>query len=273
MTGVDDNSLTGRDRATTIAHSASGGGYNSVRISSLSVTVPDRENKLSITSAKSILESNQENYSVGGSCVSSGSHVDVSVGDVSATVNCGGNSWSARLDVSEVRGDNGPVTITASQSVGSEDSEVEVTVDRCFSSEDDSSPKWICSYSDLKELGHQRSRSSEAVYYNLGVDIDARDSWSEGDESCGAYNGTSIHQTSPCSGWEPLNIVGVFDGRGHSIENLYIHSSDIHVGLFGQSRIRISGLHLKMYESIQQPEDPKLEVLLQRITVILRIVP
>ena len=176
--------------------------------------------------------------------IQEGEQVSVSVDSLSpVTVDCRGSSWSVDLDVSELT-DNGSVTITASQTVGSDTSTESIEVDRCVSSEDDSSPKWICNYGELKEMAEQKSK--DKVYYILGVDIDARQSWSEGKENCGEYDGSSIHGTDPCSGWEPVDLSGgFFDGRGHTIENLYIHSSDSHVGLFGQSNLRISGLHLK----------------------------
>ena len=243
VTGVNDNTLTGSDRSTRITHTASGNDYNGFGISDVSVTVPDRENKLAITHAESILEDNQDDYSISGSCVSRGGSVSVQVGPLSPVdASCSGSSWSVTgFDASGIAV-NGRVTITATQTVSSDTSTESVEVDRCISSEDSSFPKWICSYDELKEI---EKKDISTRYYILGVNIDATDSWSEGEAGCGAYNGTAISRTDPCSGWEPIDLSGGFDGRGHSIENLYIHSSQSYVGFFGQSRVSVSNLHLK----------------------------
>ncbi len=253
VTGVDNNIPTNANRLTKTTHAISGGGYDGLSVSEVSVTVIDRENRLAITRAHNILADNYDNYSVSGSCVSGGGSISVQVGSVTAvTANCGGNHWSVTgFDTSEIP--NGPVTITATQRVGSDTSTDSVEVERCIASGDGhpDNPKWICSYSELKGIAKEHDSTD---YYILGVDIDARESWSEGTDQCGAYNGTDIAETNPCSGWEPVGdpegvmfFIG-FDGRGHSIENLYIHSSKTYVGLFGNignMNTSVSDLHLK----------------------------
>ncbi len=243
VTGVSDNALTGRDRVTGITHTVSGGDYSGLSVSGVQVTVPDRENRLTITQAENILADNHDDYSIGGSCVLRGGMVSVQVDSLSSVnADCRDSSWSVTgFDTSGITV-NGRVTITATQTVDSDTFTESVEVDRCVSSEDDSFPKWICSYSELNEIN---KKDSSERYYVLGVDIDARASWSEGEDGCEPYNGRVISGTNPCSGWELLDMSGGFDGRGHSIENLYIHSSRPYVGLFGQSRAGISNLHLR----------------------------
>ena len=243
VTGVNDNVRTGVERSASVNHSFSGGGYDGFIAPGVQVTVPDLENKLSITHAKDIMEDNQENYSVRGTCVSTGESVSVQVGSLSSvTENCNGGTWAVTgLDASGIT-TNGRVTITATQRANFEDVTESVEVSRCIFSDDSTYPKWICSYEDLKKI---KKKDNSIRHYILGVDIDARASWSEGEDGCGAYDGTDVSGTNACSGFEPIDLFGIFDGGGHTIENLYIHSPDAQVGFFGESRVSVSDLHLK----------------------------
>ena len=117
----------------------------------------------------------------------------------------------------------------------------------CTSSGDGSSlvhPIIICDYSRLKAIANDVESVDDGFggtisflrkHYALGADIDAALSWSEGEANCGAYNGTDIATTNPCTGWVPLpEFSGSFNGRGHAISNLYIYSSKDTVGFFSQ---------------------------------------
>ena len=72
VTGVDDSRETGPDRQTRITHRVSGGDYSGLSLSDVQVTVQNSGGTLKILRAESILESNQEDYSISGSCDSRG---------------------------------------------------------------------------------------------------------------------------------------------------------------------------------------------------------
>ena len=93
-------------------------------------------------------------------------------------------------------------------------------------------PILICNYEELKMIvTHGLDK-----HYILGADIDASDSWSEGDDSCNAYDpdgDPDIPATTPCTGMAPLgNLTGAFDGAGYTISNLFISSDAAKIGLF-----------------------------------------
>ena len=93
-------------------------------------------------------------------------------------------------------------------------------------------PILICNYEELKMIAtHGLDK-----HYILGTDIDASDSWSEGTDSCNAYDpdgDPDIPETTPCTGMAPLgNLTGAFDGAGHEISNLFISSDAAKIGLF-----------------------------------------
>ncbi|MCD2165800.1 hypothetical protein [Comamonas koreensis] len=72
-----------------------------------------------VTSAPAITAANQASYTVSGSCSVNGTNVSVVIDTVSDSVPCSGNIWAAAgLDVTALP--NGPVTVTASQTVGSQ---------------------------------------------------------------------------------------------------------------------------------------------------------
>ncbi len=228
VSGVDDNVISTTDRSTRITHTISGGGYSGVNIPDVSVTITDKGNRLVITDAEDILSDNYESYSVSGSCVSGGGDVSVQVGSLdSESASCTNSRWSADIDTSEIP--NGDVSVVARQTVDSNTTIESENVNKCVASGEGTSsdPRWICNYDDLKTTVNSYNNSI------LGRDIDARASWSEGDDNCGAYNGTDIATTNPCAGWGVITASRTVDGRDHTIDNLYIHSSAQNVGLFG----------------------------------------
>ena len=237
---------------TTITHTVVGGGYDGISVEDVSVTSLDSRFKVTIDNAEPIIVDNYDDYSVGGAC-SGSENVSVQVGSVTAvSASCNSGSWTAEnIDTSTDITANGPVTITAVQTTndGSTSRTVSVTTDvtRCVGSGDGtsvSSPHWICNYDDLKDMFSANTRK----YFVVGMDIEAGESWSEGDANCGVYDGTDIHDTDPCSGWIPLNgsiTSGEFDGKGHIIRDLYINSDEDKVGLFGHLKMIIKNLHLR----------------------------
>ena len=110
----------------------------------------------------------------------------------------------------------------------------------------ESSPYIICTYTQLDKM-----RDDLTAHYELAQDIDARESWSVGDDGCTAYDGSTVPTTTPCTGWVSVGTVetgkcdgdtddacfqGHFDGGGYVISNLYLNissSSNIYGGLFG----------------------------------------
>ena len=99
------------------------------------------------------------------------------------------------------------------------------------------SPYLICTYAQLAMIDDDLS-----AHYQLGDNIDASVSWSEGADACTAYDGTTIPATNACTGWTPLggvegtnNFSGSLNGDNYVIRNLYInaaHTTHIYVGLF-----------------------------------------
>ncbi len=252
VTGVNDTSST-NDRQTTITHTVTGGDYGGLPVAGVSITSRDSSRKVTIDNAVDILSDNYESYSVGGVCSGTES-VSVQVGSTMTAVDtdCTNGEWLKEgIDTSSDVTANGPVTITATQDVtvsGTATSfSITADVTRCVSQGAGTSstdPHWICNYSDLKSMYSVTTRK----YFILGMDIDASPSWSEGDDGCGAFDGTDIHDTSPCSGWTPLNgsiASGEFDGQGHIIEKLYINTGSAYVGLFGELKMKIKNLHLR----------------------------
>ena len=248
--GLDDSSNVS-NRRVTISHRVSGGGYTGISVDDVSVTNIDSRSRVSINNAANILIDNYQDYSLGGYCNSIGGDVSVKVGSMAEEdVDCTDGSWLfENINTSAGITNNGAVTITAKQTVSQNTITEEVEVQRCVSSGTGTSggdPYWICNYSDLKDMLSVNTRR----YFTLGMDIDASESWSEGEEDCGAYDGTDIHETNPCSGWVPLSTSfgrdpSNFDGHGHIVENLYINSDEKEVGLFGSSQFGIVNLHLR----------------------------
>nr|WP_312987542.1 hypothetical protein [Comamonas koreensis] len=72
-----------------------------------------------VTSAPAITAANQASYTVSGTCSVNGTNVSVVIEPVASSVPCTGNIWAAAgLDVTALP--NGPVTVTASQTVGNQ---------------------------------------------------------------------------------------------------------------------------------------------------------
>ena len=252
VTGVESSSTS--DLQTTVTHRVSGGGYTGAIVDDVSVTSIDRNSRVTINSNPSdILADNYDSYSVSGTCNSGGGNVSVQVGSLTEkSTSCTNGLWTAdNIDTSTLT--NGTVTITVTQTVASVDSTASADVKKCVSSGDgtsSSSPHWVCEYEGLKNMFSVNTRK----YFILGRDIDARDSWTEGQAGCGAYDGSDIHDTDPCSGWTPLNVNdsisdGEFDGQDYTIRNLYINSDTKKdtkklVGLFGDLKIKVKNLHL-----------------------------
>ncbi len=153
---------------------------------------------LTVAVATDILSGNYESYSVSGTCSPSGGNVSVKVGSMAAMgVSCTSGTWTREdIDTSSDITSNGPVTITVTQVVNSNNLTASVDVQRCVSSGDGtsaSSPKLICSYEELKTV---MKSITDYDYVALDIDIDAGPSWSEGDESCESMTGLiSLQQT------------------------------------------------------------------------------
>ena len=110
----------------------------------------------------------------------------------------------------------------------------------------ESSPYMICTYAQLNKM-----RENLMAHYELGQDINANPSWSAGDNGCTAYDGSTVPETTPCTGWVPVGTFetdkcdgetddvcfqGHLDGGDHIISNLYLNissSGNIYSGLFG----------------------------------------
>ena len=110
----------------------------------------------------------------------------------------------------------------------------------------ESSPYMICTYAQLNKM-----RDNLMAHYELGQDINADSSWSAGDNGCTAYDGSTVSETTPCTGWVPVGTFetdkcdggtddvcfqGHLDGGDHIISNLYLNISGsgyIYGGLFG----------------------------------------
>ena len=202
--------------------------------SSRATGTADRDNSIVITIEESphIDSDNESSYELSGTCSEEGQEVTVSVGSVSPGVGpvCGSNfEWSVdNLDVSVL--DDGEVSIAAVHKNISANASIHKG---CFSEEESGAagdPIIICNYNALKGVNNGLNK-----YYILGADIDASASWSEGDEGCNAYDGSTIAATAPCSGMSPLGrFTGHFDGNNYKIRNLYIHTSQESLGLFSE---------------------------------------
>ena len=194
---------------------------------------------LTITNAPNILRENYQDYSVQGACFGT-NNVSVAVGSVTTvSTPCQGGNWSASsIDTSQSITSNSSVTIVVNQGT----SEIRTNVKRCISSGTgtQSNPKLICSYEELKGINE-----NPEDHYAIDIDIDAGSSWSEGDSGCTPYDGTNLPTGNPCSGWTPLPLDGLVDGRGHTISNLYINGVSGATGLFSFVKGIIKNLHLK----------------------------
>ena len=65
----------------------------------------------------------------------------------------------------------------------------------------ESFPYLICTYAQLNKM-----RDNLMAHYELGQDINANPSWSAGDNGCTAYDGSTVSETTPCTGWVPVGI-------------------------------------------------------------------
>ena len=123
----------------------------------------------------------------------------------------------------------------------------------------ESSPYMICTYAQLNKM-----RDNLMAHYELGQDINANPSWSAGDNGCTAYDGSTVPETTPCTGWVPVGTYernkcdgetddvcfqGHLDGGDHIISNLYLNISGsgyTYGGLFSYtgSQAKISNMGL-----------------------------
>ena len=123
----------------------------------------------------------------------------------------------------------------------------------------ESSPYLICTYAQLDKM-----RDNLMAHYELGQDINANPSWSTGDNGCTAHDGSTVPETTPCTGWVPVGTFetdkcdgetddvcfqGHLDGGDHIISNLYLNISGSGTkfgGLFGYtgSQAEISNMGL-----------------------------
>ena len=96
------------------------------------------------------------------------------------------------------------------------------------------------------KLGYKMLGLSAGLRYDMGG-IDA--SWNDGDQGRAPYDGTEIPSENPFSGFVPLPGLdnASFDGKGHTISNLYIHSQVTQIGLFSSlnTNSSVKSLHLK----------------------------
>ena len=107
-------------------------------------------------------------------------------------------------------------------------------------------PYILCDYADLTEkLQDSANLSAHFVMY---ADIDARESWSQGTADCTPFDGSNEAATT-CEGWEPVGsfpmgtalcsgpgascFTGRFNGRGHTVSDLWIKRDDSTLGFFG----------------------------------------
>ena len=201
---------------------------------------------------------NGGSYVVSGSCSESGQvvavtfiHSDGVSADRKAEVTCEGGSWkTVGINFADLLA--GAVKITARHN-GVEAASVTVQRIVCIPSNPSSdtaigstaeNPIIICDYEGLKKITTQGLDK----HYKVGSDIDAQASWSEGEENCGAYDGTNIASSSPCAGMAQFgHLTGSFDGGGYVIGKLYLHNSG---GLFARSGLTgrvapIKNVHLR----------------------------
>ena len=125
-----------------------------------------------------------------------------------------------------------------------------------------SSPYLICAYAQLNKM-----RDNLTAYYELGQDIDASPSWSAGTNGCTAYDGSTVPETTPCTGWVPIGTFeanncnegtddvcfqGHLDGGDHIISNLYINisgSGTKYGGLFGYTGSQAEISHIGLTDA------------------------
>ena len=112
-------------------------------------------------------------------------------------------------------------------------------------------PYILCHYADLMEKLQDSANFS--AHFAMYANIDAREGWAEnppsGMTSCIAFDGSNS-ATATCEGWEAVGNLGTmgatdcsgagancftgsFDGRGHSISNLWVNRDDLYMGFFG----------------------------------------
>ena len=126
------------------------------------------------------------------------------------------------------------------------------------------SPYVICTYEQLALMDEVTAENPNPLtaHYKLGSDIDASPSWNEGPDACAPYDGSSVPDSDPCTGWTPLGdnstdsnasrFTGSLDGEGYVIRKLYLNLSgtgNVYSGLFGylSSGAKISNVGLREF--------------------------
>ncbi|WP_460482075.1 choice-of-anchor P family protein [Comamonas humi] len=116
VSGVNVSGLP--DGSVTVTASQTVGGLTGQgSLTTSKSTAPQGPPVVTVGSAPTINAANQTSYSASGTCSANGVPVTVTIGSVSTQATCSGGTWSVSgVNVSSV-GD-GPVTVTASQTVG-----------------------------------------------------------------------------------------------------------------------------------------------------------
>ena len=194
----------------------------------------NRDNSVIIKIPESphIDSSNKFNYDLSGQCSEEGSEVNVSIGGVSPNIHptCNNFEWNIDdLNVSTLN--DGIVDITVTHGNSTATTSVQ---SGCYSDGEEAGteadPIIVCNYENLKNINNGRHK-----YYILGANIDASDSWSEGEASCAAYDGMTVPSENPCLGMSPIGrFTGTFNGDDFQINNLYMRKEDESVGLFSE---------------------------------------
>ena len=168
----------------------------------------------------------QNFYSLSGTCSENTQAISISLPHHPPTLTtCTQYRWQAQIDTSNFGEEEIPLTL--------EHAHQRVHHSICHSlgtGDHIDQPLAICNYQALQSIRHDLTK-----YYALVADIDASPSWREGEEGCTPYNGHTIATNHPCPGHLPLGkLKGGLDGRGHSINHLYINRSADLTGLFAQ---------------------------------------
>ena len=215
---------------------------------------------LTLNEPDNILENNETQYSLSGTCSEAGDSVDVSFTDSSNTSLSPQPQPNCEIDftwgVSNFNGSSlgdGTINISMTHSGITITNPVQKG---CVSGGGDGSsaedPIIVCNYTDLNNI-----RNDLTKHYALGQDIDASNSWEEGSNvddgnggitACTPYDGNLDTELtdSYCSGMDPLggNFEGSLDGQNYKIESLYINANKVLVGLVGYFYGSIRNLHL-----------------------------
>ena len=122
-----------------------------------------------------------------------------------------------------------------------------------------SAPYLICTYTQLNKM-----RDSLTAHYELGQNINADESWGVGADGCTNYDGSTVPETTPCTGWvsvgaydlnrcdgetDDICFQGHLDGGGYVISNLYVNVSGSvtkYGGFFGYTGSQAEISHISL---------------------------